>query len=224
MTARSPGADEGLNEDTAAGVAEAIPHNTTVDDVLDTMLEYSSDIIYRAVDLSLAVADASNSVDKFVERYYDQYLDWQWPAVQWDREWYERGEIFSARSHEIVPFVSALLALSGDEPNRVIIEGANFGRDCDTIGTLCGNFAGALLGASSLRTAWIEQIELANRGLFQEADPSPEADFRSTAERLLAALDAERRRHQQRVDNLESFFRLNTIENNCVDKSTVTIV
>ena len=49
----------------------------------------------------------------------------------------------------------ALFDFRDGEANDAMIEGANFGRDCDTIATI----AGCLGGAGALRPEWVEACE-----------------------------------------------------------------
>lgn len=186
----------------AAGVAEALRPDATVEDVLATMTEYASSIVYRAIDLAMGLADQSGSVDEFTETYYEQLLDWQWPAVQWDREKYHQGRVFSASTLESLPVSAAILSLCEGDVNRSIIEGASFGRDSDAIAGVIGSISGAIEGASGIRPGWIEDCESANTDLFEELSGDPEADFRWMAERLVGVLDNERRRAREREELL----------------------
>ena len=198
---------EGVNRDgaatVAAGVAEAFSPDATADRVVETMLEYSSETVFRALDLALGIAEESNSIDEFVDRFYDERLDWEWPAVEWNRAQYREGELFSGSSLEIVPAVAGILRLCGDDPNRAIVEGASFGRDCDTISKIVGNIVGSLYGANTLRQGWIEDVEAANRDLFDEVGGNIHYDFKTMAERLENAIQSECDRHRSRADELQ---------------------
>lgn len=186
----------------AAGIAEAITPDATVQDVVDVMREFSVDQVYRAIDLTADLVAESTTIDEFVASFYDQLLDWRWPAVEWDKERYYEGEIFSGSSLEILPVVIALLELTEGDANEAIIEGASFGRDCDTIGHLTGNIAGALRGAESIRDGWISEVERTNRDFFEELTGSPESGFEVMADRLVNALEAERDRFERRRTDL----------------------
>lgn len=188
----------------AAGVAEAFTPSATVADVLAAMREYSSEIVFRGMDLALALAEESDTYEEFAEGFYDDLLDWTWPAVEWDREKYREGEIFGASSIEVLPATVGILRIwDGEDPDRAIIEGASFGRDADTIGSLVGNVVGALHGASKIREKWIEQCEEANRDFFDELHGDPDENFALMASRLLSTLQEERRHAADRVDMLD---------------------
>lgn len=186
----------------AAGIADAVSPDATVDGVLTTMMEYAPSIVFRAIDLAMGLAEQSGTVDEFVEAYYHRLLDWRWPAVQWNREKYYQGRIFSASTLESLPVAVALLSLCDGEVNRSIIEGASFGRDSDSVASLTGSLAGALRGASEIRSDWIEDCEAANTDLFEELSGNAEANFRFTAGRLVDVLENERERAEERERQL----------------------
>lgn len=199
---------DGPNRDAAAtvaaGVAEALSPDATIDSVVEVMLETSSDTLFRAMDLSLGLADESDTVAEYVEHFYDRLLDWRWPAVEWDREMYTQGRVFSADSIEILPAAVGILRLCEGDTERSLVEAASFGRDCDTIASVVGNITGALHGADSLREEWIERCEAANAEFFDEVHGRDNVDFEEVSEWLIEALENERRRARQRADVLDS--------------------
>lgn len=186
----------------AAGVAEALKPDATVERVLAAMTKHASSIVYRAIDLALGIADQSGTVDEFTETYYERLLDWQWPAVQWDREKYRQGRVFSASTLESLPVSAAILSLCEGDVDRSIVEGASFGRDSDAIAGVIGSIAGAIEGAGEIRSDWIGDCESANTDLFEELSDDPEADFRRMSERLVGVLDDERQRAREREELL----------------------
>lgn len=115
----------------------------------------------------------------------------------------EKGALFSGSSLEIVPVTTANLYLRKGNVNECIIKGASFGRDCDTIARAVGCLAGAMHGASAIRQNWIETVEKVNEPLFEDIEGDRGANFRSMAQRLVAALRAERQAAQARVTMLE---------------------
>ena len=192
----------------AAGIAEALSPNATAQDVIETMGEHSSEVVYRGMDLGIALAEESETFDDFTARFYDELLDWTWPAVEWDREKYYQGEIFGASSRELFPATVGLLSLwDGAAADRAIIEGASFGRDADTIASLMGNIAGALNGASNLPDEWVDQCEEANEDFFEELHGDPGENFAAMAARLESALVEECRRAAERTATLDELLR-----------------
>jgi ADP-ribosylglycohydrolase len=185
----------------AAGIAAALVPDATVDDVLDAMLRHSSFVVKRAITLSLDLASASDSVDGYAERFYATMLDWTWPQAPDKGEW-DKNHFFSGTSIELVQAVAAILYLCKGDVNDCIVEGASFGRDCDSIGSVAGSLAGALRGATAVRPDWIEAVERANEEFFEEVEGDRAANFRSMAQRLVAALRRERQATEERVTML----------------------
>jgi ADP-ribosylglycohydrolase len=178
----------------AAGIAEALSPNASVDDVLEVMYMYAPDVLCRGIDLSLELTEDNDSMVGFTERFYDELLDWRWSPVQWNRDRFHDGELISGRSIEIIPAVTGILSVCSDNPNRTLTEAVRFGRDSDTITSLVGGIIGAVYGASAFRTEWIEQCERANTDLFEELEGDPDANFESMAMRLVDALEVENKR------------------------------
>jgi ADP-ribosylglycohydrolase len=186
---------------TAAGVATAIQPDATVDDVVHEMADRASGPVFRAIDLTMAKADESNSIEEFVDSFYDDMLNWR-SVIEWDRNEYLKGRNHSFSPLEIVPVVMALVYLTGGDPDRAVVEGASFGRQSDTIASLIGGITGAMHGASALRDDWIEQCEAANRELLSEIEGG-ETTFEETARRLVDALERERDKTAERAAQLE---------------------
>jgi ADP-ribosylglycohydrolase len=191
----------GSNRDAAASLAAAtaaafVP-GASVDSVIDAALKYSSWFMRRAYELTLDLAEGCSSVDEFAERFYDRLLDWSWPQEKWNKE-----HFFSGNSHEFVPASLAILRLCRGDVNRCIVEGASFGRDCDTIANVVGGIAGALQGAASIKQDWIQTCEKANAEFFEEVEGDAGANFYKTAVRMVEALKNEQRRAGERADQL----------------------
>ena len=193
---------DGVNRDTAAtmaaGIAESFSPDASLDSVIDVMLSEAPDTVFRALDLSLGIANDSDTVDQFVERYYEELIDWRWPAVEWDRKLYYEGRVFSADSIESFPAVVGILSLCNGAVDRSIIEAASFGRDSDTIASLTGNVLGALHGADNIRDEWIEECESANTEFFDEVHGDQDVDFKIVSEWMVDALKNEHRRTVER--------------------------
>lgn len=187
----------------AAGIAEAMMPQATVESITDTMLEQAEGMSARALDLALGYAEEARTMDDCIEILYDRFLDWRWPAVQWDRDKYREGGLFSASTLETVPVAIAILNFSGDDVNRSIIEGVNYGRDSDAIATLTGSFGGALNGSSVIRESWIKKCENQNQEFFAELGDETDSGFYSMAKRLVKALKNERKQAKNRHNALD---------------------
>jgi hypothetical protein len=97
----------------------------------------------------------------------------------------------------------AIIKLVNGDVNQGIIEGSNFGRDCDTIGGIVGNILGAYHGASAIRSDWIETVEKANEEYFEELEGDAKLNFLSMAQRMAEAVCVEREATQKRLNLLE---------------------
>ncbi len=188
----------------AAGIAEAITPEATIESTIDTMLEHSSGIVARGIDITLGYAERAETVDDLVETLYERFLDWRWPAVQWDREKYYSGELVSASTLETLPVAVAILSICDGDVNRSIVEGVNYGRDSDAIATVAGSIGGALDGADAIREEWKRQCEERNSDFFEELEGDPEANFQHMAVRLVDVLESERERARERQERLAS--------------------
>jgi ADP-ribosylglycohydrolase len=182
----------------AAAVAAAFAPDASVESIIQAMWDQSTELFKRAFTLVMDLAESSPDVDAFAARYYEKMLDWTWPQPGWKKD-----HFFSGSSIEIVPIVMAILKLTRGDLNQGIIEGANFGRDCDTIGAIVGNIMGALHGASALRRNWIETVEKANEEYFLELEGDSKMNFLRMAERMVVALQVERDHLQQRLITLD---------------------
>lgn len=188
----------------AAGIAAAFNPDAAISDVLQMMTEHSTGPVQRAIDLTLAEARESDSIDDFVGSFYDDMLDWR-SVIDWDRERFREGKHHSTSPLEIVPAVMGLLELCDGKPNKSIIEGASFGRQSDAIAGLIGNITGSLHGANALQDDWIETCEEANEGLIKTIEENDNANFKRLARRMVEALEKE---HETITERKEMLGRL----------------
>ncbi|MGD2175310.1 MAG: ADP-ribosylglycohydrolase family protein [Candidatus Brocadiaceae bacterium] len=182
----------------AAGVAAAFLPDATIETVIGTMLGHSDYLTRRALELALQMAAEAEDVDEFAERFHaSPLLDWSWPQRDWSPDRH-----FCGNSIEFLSVAVAILRLCAGDPEQSMIEGASFGRDCDTIASCCGSVVGALHGASAINPEWIEQCERANADIFEELHGDPEQGFRHMASRLAQALKEELSRFATRAEQL----------------------
>jgi len=197
---------DGLERDAAAtlaaGQAVAVVPGSSERDAVAAMLEHSTFEVRRLVERGRALAAECPSPDAIAERFYATMLDPGFPTPPGE-EWDPQRSV-APTSREVVPVVTALLLHCRGDAERCLVEGASFGRDADTIASVLGCLAGALAGAGALRRDWIEASERANEDFFIELEGDPHANFRSMAERLVGALQAERTRARQRADALDA--------------------
>lgn len=182
----------------ASAQAAAFIPDITIDGIVTIILKYSTDIVKRAFDLTMNLAIKSSCVHEFKEKFYEKLLDWTWtlPRNVWNKE-----KFFSGNSREFVPVIFAILHFEKNL-NEAIIEGANFGRDCDTIASMVGNIAGAMQGASALRKDWIAICEHANEDMFEYVSGDKAKGFYYTAKKLVEAINNEKKYMMERVEFL----------------------
>lgn len=136
----------------AAAVAEAFRPSATVASVLDAAVEYlptrSTRVMREAIAGTLALARETGEYRLFRERFYTERL---LPGIA------------MPDARETVPVTLALFLLADGDPRQVILYGANFGRDADTIASMAGALGGALRGATALPAAWVEKIQASSR-------------------------------------------------------------
>ncbi|NLY62127.1 MAG: hypothetical protein GX054_11595 [Clostridiales bacterium] len=137
----------------AAAVAQAITPGSTVDDVIDASTRYlhkkSAALMIEKINSVVQMAKDAGNYKTFRQRFYENCL-------------YD----IICNSLETVPAALAIFYLSDGDPVQCIINGANFGRDADTIASMVGALAGAFAGVSKLDPGWVEQIEAT--GSFQQ--------------------------------------------------------
>lgn len=190
------GPDRHASATVAAGIAHAIMPEATIESVIVTMMNQSTGIVNRSLDIALGFAESSDSIEELVETLYEQFLDWRWPAVQWDRQKYHAGELMSASPLETLPTTVAILSICDGDVNRSIVESVNYGRDSDAIATVAGSIAGTLHGASNIRDEWKTQCEEQNQDFFKELEDDVDANFEHMADRLIDCV-----RHEYRTAN-----------------------
>lgn len=194
------GAERDAAATMAAGFAATFTPGATVDGVLKTMDEHSTYEVRRLISMAMDLAYDSDTVDEFAEKFYATMLDRSFPVPP-GQEW-DKDRSPGPTSREVLPVVAAIFYLCKGDVNRCIVEGASFGRDCDTIASVVGGLAGALCGADAIRENWIEQCEGANEGFFVEVEGNPQANFRRMATRLVEAMESEKRAIRERLDML----------------------
>lgn len=179
----------------AAAQAAAFLPDVTQDAIIKVIYRYSTDIVRRAFDLTMDIAYGCSDLDQFTEKFYDKMLDWTWPLRPgtWNKH-----KFFSGNSREFMPVVFAIMHYT-PELNQALIDGASFGRDCDTISSMVGNIAGTIAGASALRQDWIEQCTKANEDMFIYVDGDAKCDFADMARRLVKSLENERSKAEMRA-------------------------
>jgi ADP-ribosylglycohydrolase len=150
----------------AACVAAAFVPGATVDDVVNTALEFAKEgtreaigaVIYEArrhtdwreaiVPLREAIQPFDGSAEDGVRDRGNGTDDWQ-PSRR--------------KSIEELPIALGMLVVAEGDFLEAIRGAANYGRDNDSIAGMAGSIAGAMHGDSVIPAGWAEQVNRANR-------------------------------------------------------------
>ena len=132
----------------AAAIAEAFKPDATVESILDAatvaIVKPSGGEMLERIDEALDLAREKRDYKEFRKAAYAD------------------AERFFCRlacdSRETIPLTLALFYLAGGDVERCITYPANFGRDADTIATMCGAIAGALRGVDGIKRQWVEKV------------------------------------------------------------------
>src|SRR5688572_14506714 len=122
----------------AAAVAASFQPGATVQSVVEAAVSHrlpvSAAEMAECIRTVVSLARDSDAYEDFRATFYERHLR---PSTIND-------------SRETVPAALGLFALADGDAEQAIVMGANFGRDADTIATMVGSLAGALVGASGL--------------------------------------------------------------------------
>jgi ADP-ribosylglycohydrolase len=133
----------------AAAVAEAMKADATVDSVVEASTAYlhrkSSRVMIERIEETVALAKTAGDYKGFRKEFYERFL-----------------QDIICDSRETVPCVLSLFLLAEGDPVKSILDGANFGRDADTISTMVGAISGAFKGYGGLKREWVDRIRSAN--------------------------------------------------------------
>jgi ADP-ribosylglycohydrolase len=192
----------------AAVIARAMTPNATLKDIMTITDQQASDLMRRAIQLTLELAMTSDSVEGFTRLYYEQMADWRIAQplhlLEAVPEGYPARSRYNASSGlERLPVALALLHLCDGDVNQCIVEGANFGRSCNAIASIVGAIAGGLHGATRIRRDWIDTCEEANGDLCTGLEGDRTASFYSMSWRLVNALKGERQATESRLKALD---------------------
>ena len=118
----------------------------------------SSDLRYRRVILKLSGQEMLARIDRALALARET-ADYQ--AFR-EAAYADAGRIFcriTCDSRETIPITLALFYLSTGDVEKSVAYAANFGRDADTIGAMCGAMAGALQGVDGIKDAWLHKVD-----------------------------------------------------------------
>jgi ADP-ribosylglycohydrolase len=180
--------DVGFCQDGAASMAAAVAAGFEPDATPQSMLDAALGAIHRLsghemlerISRALELARETGGYRRFREVVYQQADAFFCPLF--------------CDSRETVPLSFALFLLGDGNIEQCVTYGANFGRDADTIASMCGALAGALQGSKGVKASWVEKVN----------------QYASQDQRALARALAETasKKHEREVAAHERFVRI----------------
>lgn len=154
----------------AAAVAEAFHPEATVDSIIEATQGYiprKSEVLV-GIKYAMRLAHEAKDYLRFRELFYEGLEAQHGDSVVDPRPALPLGERYKSRRHEVdpresVPVALAIFWLARGDPEKVITDCANFGRDTDTIGTMAGAIAGAFKGIDAIPREWVETVQKVNQ-------------------------------------------------------------
>ena len=129
----------------AASIAVAMQPGATVAEVVDAATAYlkpTSGALMRGLILdAVALARETGEYRAFRAAYHARFR-----------------QTIACDSRETIPATIAICLLAGGDTVKAVEQGANFGRDSDTIATMAGAICGAFGGSPSIPESWLAQM------------------------------------------------------------------
>ena len=190
----------------AAAVAEAMKSDATVDSVREATLKYLPGRkwsgMYKPLINALKMADEAKDTEEFTAMFYEKMLfDFNMrdpKKLPFGFNLIPEVTSLTCDPREAVPVAIGTFYLSKGNFREPVIASANFGRDCDSSGSMAGYIAGAFNGVDAIPRKWVHTSQKANH----------ETDFVQIATDLTEALLKEKKKHEtiaKEIGDLEAF-------------------
>ena len=154
-----------------AGQAAALQENSSIDSIVNTVLEHSGPLATRLFERAIDIARKSGTRDELYKNLYDHALvdskgvttevDGPMPAPV-EPEDYNDGFYTSITFAEQQPWALAYFVWGEGDPARTVITAAMGGRDADSIATNSASWLGAMSGIDVWPFEWVEAVQQAN--------------------------------------------------------------
>ena len=152
----------------AAAVAQSLVPNTTVDEVMEVVVDLANDGTKQAIIATLKVArnlttwrgnlpllrEAFRPFDTMEDKYREAGLDARKPS--------------RINSIEELPLALAMVMVSNGDYKESVLGGVNYGRDSDSIATMAGAICGAMRGKEAIPAEWLATVERESKRNFHE--------------------------------------------------------
>jgi hypothetical protein len=135
----------------AVAIATALTPGTTIEDVIENVLEYAWALGYHEGEFRgrmqrlIEIARKCDTPFDLYEPFYHEFLVTFPP---WEAVW----------TMEMIPAALAICSIAGEDTQQAIIGATNIGRDADTIAGIAGELVGALYGIDALPQEWVEKV------------------------------------------------------------------
>ena len=157
----------------AASVAKAFQSNVTVEDIIETAIEFAKDGTKQAI---IAVTDAArkmkeknSTMDEVVEAFQEAILPHSPMGDDVSRKLEKIGvpsnHYTPSRlgSIEELPFALGFILYNDGVYYKSLYDGINSGRDTDSIGVMIGVILGAMYGTSVIESQDVSLLETSNQ-------------------------------------------------------------
>jgi len=145
--------DVGFCQDGAAAIAAAVAEAFRPDASTKSITQTAQEVL-----MPLSGVEMRDCIEKALAVATD-CADFK----EFRKRMYEGKDIFFRRitcdSRETVPITFALFSIADGDVEKAVTFGANFGRDADTIASMCGSIAGAFQGADGIKPEWREKVK-----------------------------------------------------------------
>ena len=152
-------------------LAAALQENSSIDSIVNTVLEHSGPLATRLFERAIDIARKSGTRDELYKNLYDHALvdskgvttevDGPMPAPV-EPEDYNDGFYTSITFAEQQPWALAYFVWGEGDPARTVITAAMGGRDADSIATNSASWLGAMSGIDVWPFEWVEAVQQAN--------------------------------------------------------------
>ncbi len=180
-----------------AGVVHAMTPHATVDSVIGTVLEYSTDQMRKEIQNGLDIAAKYGDPLDMRKELNEVYAGKDGPYAAAKRmKTYHASSIYETVTKALAVFV----ATRGNVKDATITA-INFGRDTDCLGATAAALAGAFSGTATIPPEWIEAIE---QGARNNPYTNSRLTIKETTDGMYAALKKKIKRMKNHAALVES--------------------
>ena len=178
----------------AACVAQAMEPSATVDSVISVALEQAHDGTRHAIEAVVETASHMQDWQSGLASLREAFRPFDSVGEDYKNPDIDARKPSRTKSIEELPLALGFLVISQGDFSEGVLGAVNYGRDSDSIATMCGAMSGAINGRSSIPADWIETIERESK-----VDMSKNGREIAAVAREIAIADAEKWNRHQKV-------------------------